>query len=166
MNRVIFSLYIDIQKPVSHFDNKDKFNQNYSCLLERQQEYAELCGAEYKHFTYDDDFIEYSKNFGPEISEYNIINFYKMFLLYKQEHDEILYLDMDVIPVTKLNFFEEWDLSKGITVMSQDWQYKKETRIKEIIDDCLEQARVILQNEHIELQLLRNQLLANNTVSF
>ena len=46
MNRVIFSLYIDIQKPVSHFDNKDKFNQNYSWLLERQQEYAELCGAD------------------------------------------------------------------------------------------------------------------------
>ena len=124
MNRVIFSLYIDIQKPVSHFDNKDKFNKNYSWLLERQQEYAELCGAEYKHYTYDDDFIAYSKNFGSEISEYNIINFYKMFLLYKQEHDEILYLDMDVIPVTKLNFFEEWDLSKGIAVMSEDWSSK------------------------------------------
>ena len=31
---------------------------------------------------------------------------------------------MDVIPVTKLNFFEEWDLSKGITVMSEDWTFK------------------------------------------
>ena len=124
MRRVIYSLYIDIQKPVSHFENKDKFNQNYSWLLERQQQYANHCGVEYKHFTYDDDYIEFSKQFDPDISEYNIINFYKMFLLYKLEHDEILYLDMDVIPVTKLNFFEEWDLSKGIAVMSEDWRFK------------------------------------------
>ena len=59
LSRVIFSLYIDIQKPVSHFENKDKFNQNYSWLLERQQQYAEHCGVEYKHFTYDDDYIEF-----------------------------------------------------------------------------------------------------------
>tara|TARA_Y100000992_G_scaffold301344_1_gene272022 strand:+ start:6070 stop:7836 length:1767 start_codon:yes stop_codon:yes gene_type:complete len=62
-----------------------------------------------------------------------------------------------------IDLFESYVIND---MYSQDWQYKKETRIKEIIDDCLEQARVILQNEHIELQLLRNQLLANNTVSF
>ena len=50
--------------------------------------------------------------------EYNIINFYKIHLLYQLEYEEILYLDMDVIPVTKLNFFDEWDLSKGIAIMS------------------------------------------------
>ena len=112
MRRVIYSLYIDIQKPVSHFENQKKFNDNYSWLLERQQQYADICGVDYKHFTYDDDFVEYSKLFDSDISEYDIINFYKMLLLYKLDYDEILYLDMDVIPVTKLNFFDEWDLSK------------------------------------------------------
>lgn len=152
MSKVIYSLYIDIQKPVSHFDNKDKFNQNYSWLLERQQQYAELCGAEYKHYTYDNDFIAYSKNFGPEISEYNIINFYKMFLLYKQEYDEILYLDMDVIPVTKLNFFEEWDLSKGIAVMSEDWRFKDTNRNKHSVRSPLAKywnARALGHNKEV-----------------
>ncbi len=49
---------------------------------------------------------------------------------------------------------------------SQNWQYNKEVRIKEIIDDCLEKTVTILKHSHIELQILRNQLIANNTVSF
>lgn len=133
MRRVIYSLYIDIQKPVSHFENKDKFNRNYSWLLEKQKSYADNCNVDYKHFTYDDDFVEFSKNFGSEISEYNIINFYKMFLLYKLDYDEILYLDLDVIPVTKLNFFEEWDLSKGIAIMSEDWSKRDRFRNRQSV---------------------------------
>ena len=46
MRRVIYSLYIDIQKPVSHFENQKKFNDNYSWLLERQQQYADICGVD------------------------------------------------------------------------------------------------------------------------
>lgn len=62
-----------------------------------------------------------------------------------------------------IDLFESYVIND---MYSQDWQYKRETRVKEIIDECLEKARVILQNSHIELYLLRNQLLANNTVSF
>ena len=71
-----------MQKPVSHFENQKKFNDNYDWLLKKQMAYADTIGVEYKHFTYDDDYIEFSKQFGPEISEYNIINFYKLHLLY------------------------------------------------------------------------------------
>ena len=124
LSKVIYSLYIDIQKPVSHFKNQKKFNDNLEWLISKQKEYAKLCNADYIHFTYDHNFIEYSKQFGPEISEYNIINFYKMHLLYQLKYDEILYLDLDVIPVTQLNFFEEWDLSKGIAVMSEEWRLR------------------------------------------
>ena len=105
MSRVIYSFYVDIQNPVSHFENKDKFNNNLNWLLDKQKKYAELCEADYLHFVYDDKYIEFSKQFGPEVSEYNIINFYKMHLLYQLNYDEILYLDIDVIPVTKYNFF-------------------------------------------------------------
>ena len=110
MRRVIYSLYIDIQNPVSHFEIQGKFNNNLNWLLDKQKRYADLCQADYIHFIYDDKFIEYSKQFGPEISEYNIINFYKMHLLYQLDYDEILYLDMEVIPVTDKNFFIVWDL--------------------------------------------------------
>ena len=126
MSRVIYSLYIDIQNPVSHFENQGKFNSNLNWLLDKQKRYAELCEADYLHFVYDDKFIEFSKQFRlfPEVSEYNIINFYKMFLLYQLDYDEILYLDMDVIPVTDKNFFDVWDLSKGIAIMSEEWSMK------------------------------------------
>ena len=128
VSKVIYSFYIDIQKAVSHFENKNKFNKNYNWLLDRHKQYADHCGVEYKHFGYDDNYIEFSKQFGPEISEYNIINFYKMHLLYQLDYEEILYLDMDVIPVTKLNFFDEWDLSKGIAIMSENWSRKDSYR--------------------------------------
>lgn len=131
-SRVIYSLYIDIQNPVSHFANKNKFNDNYEWLLNKQKKYSELCGVEYKHFTYDNQFIKYSKKFNKNISEYNIINFYKIYLMYKlsKEYDEILYLDLDVVPVTQLNFFEEWDLSKGIAVMSEEWRLRDHHRTR------------------------------------
>lgn len=124
MSRVIYSFYVDIQNAVSHFENKDKFNSNLNWLLDKQKKYADLCEADYLHFVYDDKYIEFSKQFGPEVSEYNIINFYKMHLLYQLDYDEILYLDVDVIPVTKFNFFEVWDLKKGIAIMSEEWAYK------------------------------------------
>lgn len=124
MSRVIYSFYVDIQNAVSHFENKDKFNSNLNWLLDKQKKYADLCEADYLHFVYDDKYIEFSKQFGPEVSEYNIINFYKMHLLYQLDYDEILYLDVDVIPVTKFNFFEVWDLKKGIAIMSEEWAHK------------------------------------------
>lgn len=62
-----------------------------------------------------------------------------------------------------IDLFESYVIND---MYSQDWQYKREVRVKEIIDDCLEKAKLILQNEHVELQLLRNQLIAYNTVSF
>ena len=58
----------------------------------------------------------------PEITTYNIVNFYKLDLLYtfSQMYDEVLYLDFDVVPMTNENFFKVWDLEKGITVLNND----------------------------------------------
>ena len=46
----------------------------------------------------------------PEITTYNIVNFYKLDLLYtfSQMYDEVLYLDFDVVPMTNENFFKVW----------------------------------------------------------
>ena len=49
---------------------------------------------------------------------------------------------------------------------SQDWQYNREVRIKEIIDDCLEKSKKILKKNEVELRMLIDNLLSNNTVSF
>ena len=62
-----------------------------------------------------------------------------------------------------IDLFESYVINENY---SQDWQYKREVRVKEIIDECLEKAETILKQERVELQLLRNKLLAKNTVSF
>ncbi len=49
---------------------------------------------------------------------------------------------------------------------SPEWKYEKEKRIKEILKECLSEALDILKECHMDLMLLRNKLLANNTVSF
>ena len=125
MHRVIYSFYIDIpkEKLVSHHESKDKFADNYEWLLASQQRYADSIGVDYKHFVKDKEFDEYAEWFNdnyPDISYYNIVNFWKIKLLYNlsETYDEVLYLDIDVIPVTDINFFEEIDLSKGVALMT------------------------------------------------
>ena len=125
MRRVIYSFYIEIpqNKLVSHHETNVKFIDHKHWLLERQREYAKSIGVDYIHYTDSKKFIHYEEWFKanyPKISYYNIVNFYKIHLMYElaKEYDEVLYMDMDVIPVTNLNFFEEFDLSKGIAIMS------------------------------------------------
>ena len=125
MRRVVYSWYYDIpsNELVSHHESRDKFNNNYKWLLERHEQYASKIGVDYKHFTNSKDFNNYQEWFKvnyPDITTYNIVNFYKIHLMYQlaEEYDEILYLDMDVIPATSDNFFEVWDLSKGYAIMT------------------------------------------------
>lgn len=136
--RVIFSLYIDIPteeidyQPPHYGDTecknvkaKREFMEYYEWLKSTQVKYAESCGVDYKFFEYDDDYIAYDKMFKekyPQITKYNIINFYKLELMYRlaEEYDEILYLDLDVVPFTKENFFDVWDLSKGLVIRLND----------------------------------------------
>ena len=134
MKRIIFSIYIDIPnnlldaQPPHHGDTEDKnqkakreFAENYDWLLKRQKDYAKKIGAEYKHFKYDDKYIKlqewYNKKY-PFITEYNIINFYKIHLMYElcEDYDEILYLDLDVLPATDEDFFKAHPLSRGVAI--------------------------------------------------
>ena len=51
-------------------------------------------------------------------------NFYKLNLLYElsKTYDEILYLDFDVVCLTKDNFFDNWNLDKGIAVFDNTYK--------------------------------------------
>ena len=134
MKRVIYSIYIDIPsdqldaQPPHHGDTEDKnlkakreFAYHRPWLEERQRSYAKSIGIEYKLFTYDDQWIEYRDSLMslyPQLTMYNIVNFYKIYLMYqlKEEYDEILYIDLDVVPVGNQSFFDVWDLSKGMVI--------------------------------------------------
>lgn len=135
MKRVIYSLYIDI--PSEELDNqpphwnskipkneyaKSQFREYYDWLKHMHVQYAEKCGVEYKLFEYDQDYIDYKNWFNekyPQIVSYNIVNFYKIHLLYKlaEEYDEIVYLDFDVVPLSDRNVFDHHDTNDGIHIM-------------------------------------------------
>jgi len=135
MKRVIYSLYIDIpseelDEQPPHWNSKipkneyakSQFREYYDWLKRMHIQYAEKCGVEYKLFEYDQDYIDYKNWFNekyPQIVSYNIVNFYKIHLLYKltEEYDEIAYLDFDVVPVSNNNLFEHHDLNEGIHIM-------------------------------------------------
>ena len=140
MKRVVFSLYIDIPKddldlfdsnilkegqiPTNH-RTKDQFKIHYGALIATKEIYANKIGADFRMFEYDTDWIIYSEKMKaeyPYLTAYNIVNFYKIHLLYElsKEYDEILYLDFDVVPMKYDNFFEHWDLTKGIAVLNNN----------------------------------------------
>ena len=136
MKRTIYSLYIDVPenehfgKSIAKYDTVDKalitrnaFKEHYHKLIKCKKDYANNIGASFHMFEYDKDYKTFSDNLlkdFPFLTGYEIVNFYKIHLLYvlAKEYDEILYLDFDAIPTTKDNFFKVWNLNDGICVYS------------------------------------------------
>jgi hypothetical protein len=151
MQRVIYSLYVDVPAKEHFGDSKNKhdtvdkanvtinaFKNHYDKLIETKITYAEYCEADFVMFEYDDQYKTFEQNFlkdYPDFTGYEIINFYKIHLLYKlsKKYDEILYLDFDVIPFTNESFFNAWDLSKGICVYSNNEHVIKNVRVNHSI---------------------------------
>ena len=137
MSRAIFSLYIEIPDEELDFFDKDiirkgktptnihtkqQFQKHYQRLIDNKKRYAEALGVKFFMYEYSTDFKEYAKHFKenyPFITMYNIVNKYKLALMERlvNKYDEVLYLDFDAIPVTNENFFDVWDLSKGIAIL-------------------------------------------------
>ena len=128
MKSVIFSIYIQI--PEEDLDNpgwyneegklqdtdkskqtKDYFAKYYDKLKQRHIDYARTLGVDYILHEYDNDYTKYvsyfKKNY-PQISVYDIINFYKQELMkrYAYKYDEVCYLHFDVIPNTDESIFD------------------------------------------------------------
>ena len=126
MSKVIYSLYIDVPENEfvdnieTNLNTKKQFKENYIKLLANKQWYANQLNVDFKIFEYEDyiEYYNYFKKKYPYITTYNIINFYKLHLLCElsKSYDEILYLDFDVVCLTNENFFETWNLNKGICV--------------------------------------------------
>ena len=142
MKRLIYSFYIDIpEEELDIFDKdvlkkdetprniitKNNFKDNYFKLLANKKWYAESIGVEFKMFEYDENFKNFKTRLQtryPFITTYNVVNFYKLKLLCElaNHYDEILYLDFDVVCLTKDNFFDNWNLDKGIAVFDNTYK--------------------------------------------
>ena len=82
--------------------------------------------------------MTYEKNLRkdfPELTGYEIVNFYKIHLLYElaKKYDEILYLDFDAVPVTTDSFFDIWDVQNHIAVYNQNHMIVKNREVKQSI---------------------------------
>ena len=146
MKRVIYSLYVDVPEKEHYGPSKFKydtlkkaketrnsFKDNYKRLIAIKREYAKAIGVSFKMYEYDKQYQTFEKNLlkdFPELTGYEVINFYKIHLLYElaKKYDEILYLDFDAVPVTKDSFFEVWDLQNHIAVYNNNTMINKQDR--------------------------------------
>ena len=132
-DRIIFSIHIDI--PTERLDNpaafdsrtgeqlitdkskktKDALNEWADDLIANHRKYAECCNADYVVHYRDasyERFIQSIESQHPQLSEYDIINFYKHWLMkeYSNKYKEVCYFDLDVVTNTEENIFEAHDI--------------------------------------------------------
>ena len=139
MNRLIFSLYVEVpdnefvDNVETNLNTKKEMNNNYQKLVDCKQQYADSIGVDFVMVNKYKEYYDEMKSKYPFLTTYNIINFYKIYLLYKfsSKYDEILFLDFDVVPNTKENFFEVWDLSKGVAILNNNDKVLRMSQITE-----------------------------------
>ena len=151
MKRVIYSLYVDVPAEEHYGQSKQKndtvakakitvnaFKKHYKSLIDYKRKYANSIGASFIMFENDKRYKTYEKNLRkdfPELTGYEIVNFYKIHLLYQlaKKYDEILYLDFDAVPVTTDSFFDIWDIQNHIAVYNQNHMINKNREVKQSI---------------------------------
>lgn len=135
MDRVIFSLYIDIDDENLEMDMgpfpgddiertvrvKQEYTKYRAQIIENHRSYAQLIGVDYINYGRTASYCKFRDQF-PGISEYNVINFYKFYLMEQlaKDYDEVLYVDLDVVFNTDKDFFAHHDLSAGIHLSARD----------------------------------------------
>ncbi len=151
MKRVIYSLYIDVPAKEHYGQSKQKsdtvakaqitvkaFKKHYKRLIDSKRKYANRIGASFIMFENDKRYETYERNLRkdfPQLTGYEIVNFYKIHLLYElaKKYDEILYLDFDAIPLTTDSFFDVWDVQNHIAVYNQNHMINKDREVKQSI---------------------------------
>lgn len=112
----------------SFYKETENLKDHYDFLKERQEQYAKDIGVDYKLYGDDDQYKEFKERFKdrPYIDEYNIINFYKIHLLYEncKRYGKVAYFDFDVVPVTKDNIFDI-DVTDGIAVRVNHEEFQR-----------------------------------------
>ena len=132
MKKVVYSVFIDI--PEDKLDNpgwfengvqvktdkslqtKNALKDNYGKIVQWHKRYAEAIGADYYLYEWDSeyqDFVDMFEKDYPEVSHYDIVNFYKHWTMRNMadKYDAVCYLDFDVIPNTTDCIFEAHDIN-------------------------------------------------------
>ena len=149
--KVIYSVYVDVPSKEHYGQSKQRndttekaditvnaFKKHYTKLVESKRKYANDIGATFMMFGYDLRYQSFEQKLlkvCPDLTGYEVVNFYKIHLLEElsKDYDEILYLDFDAVPLTNESFFDRWDLSKGICVYNNNAQIVKDKVVKHSI---------------------------------
>lgn len=135
MKRIIFSIWSDLtSNHISTPDwKKESFRKFKDKLVKTQREYAKYCGAEY--------FL-----FKAKSTDYVNVQFDKIlkFEELTKEYDQVVYFDLDIIPITKNNIFEQfdfdypciYDFDVNKNALDEEWKkwLRYQYREKNIID--------------------------------
>ena len=149
--KVIYSVYVDVPSEEHYGQSKQRndttekaditvnaFKKHYTKLVESKRKYADDIGATFMMFGYDLRYQSFEQKLlkvCPDLTGYEVVNFYKIHLLEElsKDYDEIFYLDFDAVPLTNESFFDRWDLSKGICVYNNNAQIVKDKEVKHSI---------------------------------
>ncbi len=115
MKNIIYSIYIENNESNlsdKHLFTKNQLKKHFDRLVEVKKEYAKNCNAIFVLYEDDITYQKFRKKYDG--LEFDVINLYKIYLWEKlgKEYDNVLYLDLDVIPNTNENFFETFDMNK------------------------------------------------------
>jgi hypothetical protein len=126
--KAVFSIYVKIDdanldNPTGYIDNEIPKSKQTQILLEQykddlyknKQQYAKSIDAEFILFKRDEKYETFLKRF-PDLSEYDVVNLYKIYLLDEltKQYDYVLYLDYDVVAVDNIDFFEHVPVENAI----------------------------------------------------
>jgi hypothetical protein len=118
--KAIFSIYIKIEdenldNPHNYRDDEVPKSKQTQLRLEKykdqlhenKKKYAEFIGADYILFEKDNRYENFKSRF-VDLSEYDVINLYKIHLLDEmtKKYDSVLYLDYDVTILRNIDFFD------------------------------------------------------------
>jgi len=101
VKKIIFSIWRDF-KGSQRDELAYSWRKYGKQLVKKHQEYAEYCGAAHRMY-----YIKKDVNYAS-------LQFLKLIIAEKltETYDKVLYLDLDVIPKSKINFFEYHDFNK------------------------------------------------------
>lgn len=146
--KVVFSIYINIEDDLLDHPGKyegDDINKSKRTqielekykdrLIENKRSYCESIGAQFLLFENDTQYADFKKRF-PDLTEYDKVNLYKIYLLDEltKQYDMVLYLDFDVYCRKNIDFFNYIPVESHIGC-----QYNKRVDLQ--IDDSIEYTR-------------------------
>lgn len=173
MKKIVFSVFIDI--PENQLDNPGWYDRgvqvetnksletklsllkNYEGVKKKHKEYAEAIGADYKLYEWGikyQEFLEMFEKDYPEISHYDVVNFYKHWVMLQlsDTYDAVCYLDFDVVPNTNESIFDAHNIDEFFGVAHSNRLAEWGKRVKpKYYNTCIRNPSTKYWNAHAML---------------